>query len=149
MKLKVTATEVEFNHDDLVNIFSGCVDGSNYIYLVHEYNFNLWKHIPEDKRTANPCIEDKLADLILYGEPIIVGNAYADDAEDELSEELKGWYDEELGMMLYHVSYGDFVRAGKTEEGVALLQEFLAENDDAITCENFMQLVVFGELVYG
>ena len=91
------------------------------------------------------CFEDKLAVALLKGKGVVVYDLYDEDAEDFDGE---GKFPESAK---HHITLAD------VEKGLKLMQEqyphhfadLVEEEDDAITGDVWLQLAVFGEVIYG
>lgn len=150
MKIKTKITNV--THDDLVNLLSTALYGSYCIgadYSVEDYR----SLVTADE---NDCYEDKMAKLLLEGKPITLSDLYAED-EDDCYGKLPHKWDEENGTMDYEVTLKDIVKGiekalnnGGRDAGCAmhLIDEDSCELD-LTEAENLVQIILFGEALYG
>lgn len=149
MKVQVT----ELTHEEIVDILSTGLSGNNVIGI--DYNSDEWEALPEDKKTIDPCFEDKCADLLLAGKTIDLVDF---EAEDNGLNGTKGkmvpnddeWntYAEEVG--LYRIGLTDFLEACSTKEGIGYATTLTSEyGGDFWDGYNLIQIVMFGEVIYG
>lgn len=134
MKIK----EVELEKKDLVTILSDGTYGSDAISVDYpEETKALWEKIKSqmtDEERADVCWEDKLALILLAGGKLDLIDEYEDD-EDENPHHIVG--------------IEDFNRAACTEDGMYYMSQIANEEDDFYTGWNFLQIVMFGEVIYG
>lgn len=83
------------------------------------------------------CWEDKLAGILLAGGSIIIDDVYAEDDGEDDFRHIITLSDIENGLELMRDEYPNH------------WADLAEENDDAITGDVFLQLTVFGELIYG
>jgi len=110
---------------------------------------NAWPVIKAFKSDAEKglfndcdCREDKWAKALLYGKGVMVTDCYElDDAETE----------DEMKAAKHHITLDD------VKKGLELMRDLyprhwadlVEEQDDLITGDVWLQLTVFGELIYG
>lgn len=138
MKTKITVTAI--NHDELVDLLSTALEGSNW--FVASYDKTLYESIQE---THGYCLEDKLADMLLSGHQITITD-YEADGESYSSKCTKITAD---GNAVYKVGLDDFLKVASTKKGFQLLSDVLDGTGDYWTADAFLQRVVFGEEIYG
>lgn len=143
MEIKVTS----FNHEDLVNILSTALYGCDY--LSADYEQTDYEFVPEDQREGD-CYEDKMADILLNGSPIYVTDYYAEgESMGKLPFRLDA-DDPADGPVTYQVYIKDFYKGASTKEGMGYATELLIkEEGDYYTANNLLQIILFGEVVYG
>lgn len=161
MKTKTIITEI--NHDDLVNLFSTALYGSQYWGV--DYDTNGFRKIPNPDDCE--CIEDKLAKMLLNGKPITIYDMYAEDEEDFHGDLWHQW-DGDNGTMDYLVNLKDIekglqkcldgtfkVNDGCDEE-ISYMRKCVtnlidSENGDLdlYEAQNILQVIVFGKIIYG
>ena len=123
-------------HEGLSNLLSTALFGSYWADITikrSEY------HLAEEYK--NECLEDKWAAILINGGTLVVYDEYEMDSELNDGEEPTKHYltlkDVRKGLRLmkkeYPHHYADLVE----------------ENDDAITGDVWLQLAVFGEVIYG
>ena len=160
MKVETKIAITDITQDDLVNLFSTALYGS--YYLGADYP-NICKFDHDD------CYEDRLAKTLLNGMPIEVRDGYAEGCVyGNLPHELEKDEDVEEGYeaVRYKVTLED-VRNGLEKAGSGTFkinfdgeEEFalkafnaFADEDacdfDLIYADCLMQIIVFGELIYG
>lgn len=150
--MKTKTTILEINHEDLVDFFStalycSCMFGARYDSI--EY------HELKDAN-ENDCFEDKLARSLLAGKTIEIVDKYAEDAE--AYGNLPHVWDDEEFEMIYTVSLED-IKNGLQAcldgddyylSGCARNLVHAEEgNFDSPQAENILQVVLFGEMIYG
>ena len=138
MKTKITVTEI--NHDELVDLLSTALEGSNWFGA--SYNSDIYKKL---ENTTGECFEDKLADMLLAGHQISIID-YEAEGESYSSKCTKITAD---GDAVYKVGLKDFLKVASTKTGFKLLSEVLDGTGDYWTADAFLQRVVFGEEIYG
>lgn len=138
MKTKITVTE--FTHDELVDMLSTALYGSNWFEA--DYDNDKYKLI-ENKE--GDCFEDKLADMLLAGHKITLIDNYAEG--ESYSKKCVGFNKDESAN--YEISLKDILKTASTKSGFKLVEEVLDGDGDYWTADAFLQRVVFGEEIYG
>ena len=148
--MKTTTKISEISHDDLVNLLSTATYGSEYtdIYWVYQEEYLKSKE-------EGDCREDIYARMLLNGYKIEVRDYYAEDETDFYGNLHHEW-NEEDECMVYHVGIEDIAN------GIAKCLDLggwtaecaidLIKNDgdlDLYEAEAIMQVIVFGEVIYG
>ena len=90
----------------------------------------------------NRCIEERWADRLLNGGHIICIDWY-DFETDENGNDTDG--------VRYELTLEDFKKGllkAKDKEAMRDWVDFVEENDDYYTCNNLVQVVIFGEVIY-
>ena len=158
MTTKTTITEI--THDDLVNLFSTALYGSNYLSADYE------EAIEYNERD---CFEDTIAKILLHNGCVKVSDHYSEvDIYGNLPHEL----DEERGCTTYYVTLEDIKRGlenaanGTFNINIEMGEDFAKGNVDfARTSFDFllnddtrfdlwnadclMQIIIFNEIIYG
>ncbi len=141
--MKVTITDI--THEDLVNLLSTATYGSYYWGFRYGKDKSKVKVEPEDSR------EDIAAKILLSGGKIEMLDGYAEDALDIYSK--KGYFMD--GMGVYPISLED-IRKGiedafNSEDARHSALSFLCDDGsfDNPRAENIMQMICFGDLIYG
>lgn len=133
----LTITDFITNHENLVNLLSVATYGNEWP-VVKAYKSDAEKGLFEDCE----CCEDKWAKALMHGKGVVVYDCYAlDDAETE----------EEKAEAKHHITL-DNVRKGlelMRDQYPRHYADLVEENDDLITGDVWLQLAVFGELIYG
>lgn len=124
-------------HENLVNLLSVATYG-NHWPLVRAYKSDARKGLFENCT----CREDKWATALLLGKGIIICDLFSEDwdGEDELPETAK-----------HRITIAD------VRNGLKLMRDkypyhfadLVSENDDLYTGDVWLQLAVFGEVIYG
>ena len=158
MKFKKQVTITEITHDDLVNLFSTALYGS--MYLDADYP-------KSDIYKEDDCYEDKLAKALLNGQTIVVRDTYAEGCvHGNLPHEIEGSEeDEDIANVAYKVTLEDVKKGlekagsgtfkinfdGEEEFGLKAFDMFANEDlsFDLVCADCLMQIIVFGELIYG
>ena len=148
MKTKTIITEI--NHDDLVNLFSTATYGSSFFDVVKKKKDYYGTELEDE----NDCCEDTWAKILLAGKPVYVLDYYSEEcAYGNLPHE----WDEKRGAMRYTVNLDDIKKGlqkaldnGDWDAKCA----FDLINDDACDldlteAENLLQIITFGEAIYG
>ena len=129
MKLKVTITEL--THDDLVNLIETATYGSEW----------LSAHCPVESRemyksSEYNCHSEALAEVLLKGGKIIFTDHYDEDEEDgkdylvDLKQVLRG--------------LNKFLKKYPSN-----FEDVTTDSGDYYTWNNAVQMIIFGDLVYG
>lgn len=90
----------------------------------------------------NRCMEERWADRLLNGGHIICIDWY-DYETDENGNDIDG--------VRYKLTLEDFKKGllkAKEKEAMKDWGDFVEENDDYYTCNNLVQVVIFGEVIY-
>lgn len=133
----LTIKDFTTDRENLVNLLSVATYG-NYWPAIKAYKSDADKGLFENCE----CREDKWAEALMHGKGIVVYDCYAlDDAvtEEEESEAR-------------HTITMDDVRKGlelMRDEYPRHYADLMEEDDDLITGDVWLQLAVFGELIYG
>lgn len=126
--------------ETLVDLFSTATYGSNWLDIATlKSERNLDEKFSEEYLESR-CLEDKLADRLLDGGHILCFDYYA--AEDD-DEGKPAKYKIDLNTLK------ERLKLARDKEAVRDWCDFVLENDDYYTCNNLMQVVMFGEIVYG
>lgn len=136
-KFKVVALE----HEELVDILSTALYGCDW--TMTDYDRKIWESIHPDGDDS--CFEDKLAELLLLGHPIYITDIWAEGERygDVCESIIKGDETE------YIVTLDRILETASTQDGYELVKEILCGEGDYYTGNNFLQMVMFGEVVYG
>jgi hypothetical protein len=132
----LTITDFTTDHENLVNLLSVATYG-NYWPVVKAYKSDAEKGLFADCE----CREDKWATALLKGKGVVVYDLYS--CESELSENEEP---DRYPITIDNIRKGLELMRDQYPRHYADLVE---ENDDAITGDVFLQLAVFGELIYG
>ena len=161
MKTKTTITEI--THDDIVNLLSTGLYGSQFLGV--DYSVGDYRKIPNPDEYD--CIEDKCAKLLLNGKSIVIYDMYAEDEEDFHGKLYHSW-DSDNKTMDYTITLSDIkkglqkcldgtfkVNDGCDEE-ISYMRKCVAnlidsENGDLdlYEAQNILQVIVFGQIIYG
>lgn len=148
--MKVEVTIKEITKDDLVNLFSIGLTGSNFLGC--DYGTKTYQSLPDARE--DDCIEEKLAKLLLAGNSIELWDMEAE-PEDHYGT-LDSRYREAYGCMAYKVTLEDIKKGlqnAASNEGTAdYFMDFVKEdayNLDLIGGEALLQVIMFNEVIYG
>lgn len=136
----LTIKDFTTNHENLVNLLSVATYGNEWP-LVKTYKSDRDAGLFNDCE----CREDKWAKALMFGKGVVVCDLYDDDAED---------FD---GNGKFPESAKHRITMDNVRKGLELMQEqyprhyadLVEENDDAITGDVWLQLAVFGDIIYG
>lgn len=150
MKIKTKITDI--THDDLVNLLSTAGYGSCWLGLNYDMQ-DLWS-VPNFEKYE--CIEDKMAAILLNGREVILYDMYAEDSSDCYGKLPHKW-DKENGTMDYEVTLKDIVKGiekaldngGWDAECAMHLIDEDSRELDLTEAENLVQIILFGEALYG
>lgn len=153
MKVNKTIKIEDITHDDLVNLFSTALYGSTYLSVDY----------PDGDYDEDDCYEDKIAKALLDGFSVNVIDTYA---EGCVYGNLLHKIDEETEDVSYMVTLVD-IKLGLEKAGSGTFkinfdgeEEFAREafesyvNEESLDfdltyADCLMQIIVFGELIYG
>jgi len=133
----LTIKDFTTDHENLVNLLSVATYGNEWPDI-RAYKSDAEKGLFEDCE----CCEDKWAKALMHGKGVVVYDCYAlDEAETE----------EEKAEARHEITIAD------VKKGLELMRDqyphhyadLVEEEDDAITGDVWLQLAVFGELIYG
>lgn len=133
----LTITDFITNHENLTDLLSVATYGNEWP-VVKAFKSDAEKGLFEDCE----CREDKWAKALMHGKGVVVYDCYAlDDAETE-EEKAEARHPITLdnvrkGLELMHDQYPRHYA------------DLVEENSDLITGDVWLQLTVFGELIYG
>jgi hypothetical protein len=150
MKTKTTITEI--THDDIVNLLSTGLYGSQFLGV--DYSIEDYRKIPNPDEYD--CIEDKCAKLLLNGKSIVIYDMYAEDEEDFHGKLYHSW-DSDNATMDYTITLSDIkkgLQKALDNGGWDAKCAFDLINDDSCgldltEAENLLQIITFGEAIYG
>jgi hypothetical protein len=92
----------------------------------------------DEEYLENRCLESKWADRLMDGGHIVIYDIYDEDEDGK--------------PMRYELTLEDFRKGlikARDGEDVRDWADFVNENDDYFTCNNLLQVVIFGEVIYG
>lgn len=159
MKTKTIVTEI--THEDLVNLLSTAMYGSNIFGATYDRaEYHTLPDIDNDD-----CGEDKLTRMLLNGKAITIYDFNAED-EDDTYGNLPTRWDEDDEVMHYTVNLDNIKRgveavldgtfAANDEHEYAWLRKCVAnwtDEDsgefDLTEAEALLQVIVFGSVIYG
>lgn len=150
--MKKTTTITSITHEDLVNLLSTALYGGYYFGV--KWNDEEYKALPNANKFR--CIEDRCAELLLAGKSIIIYDMEVRSVKDHYGN-LPYRYNANNDTMEYTITLEDIKRG---------LEKCFDDNDSYIrTCamnlfndmgdldqpeaESLMQVIIFGELIYG
>ena len=148
MKTKTVITGI--THDDLVNLFSTATYGSNYFDVAKKKK----DYYGTEHEDENDCREDTWAKILLAGKSVYVFDYYS---EEVAYGNLPHEWDEKRDAMRYTVTLEDIKKGlqkaldnGDWDAKCA----FDLINDDSCDldlteAENLLQIITFGEAIYG
>lgn len=148
MKTKTIITEI--NHDDLVNLFSTATYGSDYFDVVKKKKDYYGTELEDEYDDR----ETTWAKILLAGKPVYVLDYYS---EEEAYGNLPHAWDEKRGAMKYTVTLEDIKKGlqkaidngGWDAECAFNLINEDSCNLDLPEAENLLQIITFGEAIYG
>lgn len=144
MKTKTTVTEI--THDDIVNLFQYLYSSD---YFIVSYDTTPLKEKPE-------CFEDCIAELLLMGKSIKVGDMYADDETCFFGDNPHKYLENE-GVMWYKINLNTIKKglAKAMSDETSFVQQSASHlmtepgSLDYWECDALLQTIVFGKLIYG
>lgn len=155
MKTKTQILGIE--HDDLINLFSTAMYGSNF--LCADYDEDEYAKL--SNADEEDCEEDCIAKMLLAGKSVVVSDFYS---EEEKYGTLPTKWDEEHQCMDYTITLKDIWNGfqaaldgtfkGDEEEkkwAHKVMSEILAGDEgdyDQADAEMIMQIIIFGERIY-
>lgn len=150
MKTKTIITEI--NHDDLVNLFSTAIYGSDYFVVVKKGDDYYGTELEDE----NDCREDTWAKILLAGKPVYVLDYYSE-SEEEAYGVLPHKWDRNCGAMKYTITIDDIkngIQKALDNGGWDAKCAFDLINDDSCDldfteADNLLQIITFGEAIYG
>lgn len=126
--------------ETLVDLFSVATYGSNWLEIKTLKAERCLDDKYDNEYLDNRCCEEKWADRLLNGGHIVCKDWYA--AEDD-EEGKPAKYKIDLNVLK------ERLKLARDKEAVRDWCDFVLENDDYYTCNNLMQVVMFGEIIYG
>ena len=136
IKIKVESITKE----ELSDILENALFGSSW--LGADYDYSDYEKLDSKEE----YLSDKLAALLLNGYEVTFTDYYAEG--ETYGTKCKSSVDEyEDG--IYKVNIGRILETASTPEGYNLVKEIVDGNGDYYTADNFMQLVLFDEVIYG
>ena len=149
MKTKTIITEI--NHDDLVNLFSTATYGSEYFSVLKKKEYYYGTELEDD----NDCREDTWAKVLLSGKAVYVLDYFSWSEEDYYGNLPHTW-DENRESMKYTVTLDDIkkgLQKALDNGGQDAKCAFDLINEegcfDLTEAETLLQIITFGEVIYG
>ena len=139
--MKTTIKVTEFEHEELVDLLSTALCGSSWFEA--DYDSKIYETL---KVKNGECFEDKLADMLLAGHKITIIDHEAD-GESYSNNFVR--FEGEYESAVYEVGLKDFLKTASTKRGYQLVDEVLSGDGDYWTADAYLQMVVFGEEIYG
>lgn len=150
MKTETKITDI--THEDLVDLFSTATYGSNYLSLRFITENDYYGTELED---SNDCWEDKFAKLLIAGGCIEVLDYFAED-KDDFHGDLSHSPSWDGQCMSYTINLTDIQnglqKALDKGHYEARCARHLIEQEgdlDLQEAEDLMQVIIFGEIIYG
>lgn len=159
MTAKFEITDIVLTHDDIVNLISTAFYGNPAV--AYEYDKALYPNI---EFCDCDSAEDVIAKILLNGGNIIVtDNEGGEDEQEDVEfygkpfvnwqstsiEEYVGW----LGTTYfprYTINLQNLINGIKSEKGYELAKQLLIDEEgDMWTAYSLLQIILFGEEVYG
>ena len=142
----------EIAHDDIVNLLSTAIYGSQFFGV--DYSIDDYRKIPNPDEYD--CIEGKCAKLLLNGKSIVIYDMYAEDEEDFYGKLYHSW-DSYNKTMDYTITLSDIkkgIEKAINSGGYDAKCAFDLINNDSCDLDlteavNLLQIITFGETVYG
>ena len=137
----LTIKDFTTDHENLVNLLYVATYGNEWP-VVKAFKSDADKGLFEN----DECREDKWATALLKGKGVMVNDCF-----DENIDEDNWPYNDFPASAKHHITIED------VKKGLELMRDqyprhyadLVEENDDAITGDVWLQLTVFGELIYG
>lgn len=143
MKTRVVITEV--NHEDIVNLFQFVA--TSWIGVFYD------TALLEQHGNKTQCFEDNIANTLLNGDTIQIGDYNAEES-DEFYGMLPHEHNE--AAMWYTVGIEDIIKGlNKAYRGTDYQREavtnlnYSPEDLDEFQCTELLQIIMFGEVIYG
>ena len=124
------------DHEMLVDLLCTATYGSNWLDVKTLKSERFMDEEVEQPVKDEWCREDKWANRLLKGGHIVCLDYYDDDAEPARYE-----------LTLDDIKKG--LEKARDGEAVRDWADFVNEKDDYFTCNNLMQVCIFGEVIYG
>ena len=131
------------SHDNLVDLLSTATYSSDWLVIKTLKSERTLDEEVEQSVRDEWCLEDKWANRLLKGGHIVCLD-YADDLDDDCDD---CWRPARYELTLDDIKKG-LVKA-RDGEAIRDWADFCEENEDYFTCNNLMQICMFGEVVYG
>lgn len=150
MKTQTKITDI--THDDLVNLFSTSTYGSEWLSIGTPIGAS------KGLLTEDDCREDAWAKVILAGKKLFFYDYYAEDENEFYGNQPHTWSKngDGEGIMRYEFTLEDIengiakcIDLGGWVSDCAFHLVFSPENLDLYEAEAIMQVIVFGEIIYG
>lgn len=161
--MKATIQVKELTHEELVNIFSNATyDNSSMGIRIPKESKELVEELKADNSINTDCREDLWAEVLLNGGSIsIIDNE--SDAEDEKDaiECAYGGYGHKVGYRVvegfcgdygvttYDVNMQEFLNGCSNDDAMEYLKDTLDGSGDMYDAYNLLQIIAFGEVIYG
>lgn len=148
--MKTHSTITDITHEDLVNLLSTATFGSNWIDIYYDKN--------QVEEQDGDCWEDIAARVLLFGGEIELLDYLAEDEDDKYSDTAK-W---DGRCMSYPITLTDIyiaferilngnLKDDDNECAQRCLRSFMDDctDFDLIKADVLIQIIMFGELIYG
>ena len=124
------------DHEMLVDLLCTATYGSNWLDVKTLKSERFMDDEVEQSVRDGWCREDKWANRLLKGGHIVCLDYYDDDAQPARYE-----------LTLDDIKRG--LEKARDVEAVRDWADFVNEDDDYCTCNNLLQVCIFGEVIYG
>lgn len=128
--------------ETLVDLFSTATYGCNWLEITTLKSERHLDSVFSEEYLQNRCCEERWADRLLNGGHIVCKD-YEDSQEDENGDYIPTRYKIDLKTLKKRL------KLARDKEAIRDWCDFVLEKDDYFTCNNLMQVVMFGEVIYG
>lgn len=137
--MEYTRADIDnISKETLVDLFSTATYGSNWLEITTLKTERCLDDNFTEEYLQNRCCEERWADRLLNGGHIVCKDWYATCDEDDPTK-----YQIDLNTLK------ERLKLARDKEAVRDWCDFVLENDDYYTCNNLMQVVMFGKIIYG
>lgn len=126
-------------HEELSDILTTAFYGNPEMEMDYEGTASI----------VHDCFEDNAAQVLLDGGTLLVTDLDSHgDSLDEACGDLPRYIDNDE-YITYKVTLKDILEKASTPECLRMIEDILSGEGDMITAWNLMQIIVFGEIIYG
>ena len=134
--MKVNIKLLELTHEEL----------SDIITTAFYDNPNMAVDYEGTPSIIHDCFEDNVAQVLLDGGTILVTEQAQEDGDTY--GDLPKYVDND-GYITYKVTLENILKGASNQECLRMIEDIESEEGDMFTAWNLMQIIVFGEIIYG
>lgn len=125
--------------EELTDIISTAFYGNDYMEIDYEGTPSI----------LHECFEENVAQTLLDGGTVLITDTSYGEADDPEAYGDLPHYTDADGCITYKLTLQDFYKRASTLECLKYIQDLLSGEGDFYDGYNLMQIVTYGEIIYG